>query len=71
VAEPLEAEPEKLIPADESPVVARLRTRARLTSEEIEAYRRRRQRTPVWLWVIIAGGLLVSLVLLLILALKG
>jgi len=71
VAEPLEAEPEKLIPADESPVVARLRTRARLTSEEIEAYRRRRQRTPVWLWVIIAGGLLVSLVLLLMLALKG
>ncbi len=57
-------------PLDEGPevVVPRLAGRSRLSDEEIEAYRRRRQRTPLWLWLVIAGGLLISLVLVVVLA---
>jgi len=71
VAKPLDEGPEATIPEGESPAVARLRARSRLSGEDLEAYRRRRQRTPLWLWLIIGGGLLISAVLLVVLALRG
>lgn len=71
VAKPLDDERKTEIPAGQSPAVARLRARARLSAEQIEAYRHRRQRTPLWLWLVIAGGLLIALVLLIILAVGG
>ena len=49
------AEPEFSIQAD-LPVIERLRTGRVMTAEEYEAYRRRRDKTPIWVWSVIAAG---------------
>lgn len=54
----------------EDPIVARIRARASLTPEQIEAYKARRQQQPVWLWASIGGGLVLALILLILLLLS-
>ncbi len=51
----------------EDPTVARIRGRAALTPEQIEAYKTRQQQQPVWLWAMIGGGLVFALILLIVL----
>jgi len=69
VAQPLEEStptPFVIDPADD-PFVARLKARNPKTEEEIHAYRaRRKDDVPVWIWLVIGGGLLLALVLLII-----
>lgn len=71
VARPLEesSTPGFGIQAEQSPALARLRARNPLSREEIEAYRKRRKGTPIWLWATIGAGALVVIILLIILAL--
>ncbi len=42
----------------------------KLTPEEIAAYKARRNRTPVWIWAVIGGGLALCLVLAVVLLLR-
>ncbi|MBN2476251.1 MAG: serine/threonine protein kinase [Pirellulales bacterium] len=53
------------IQTDTSPALARLRARHPLSEEQIEAYRTRRGRTPVWIWATLVAGAVVCLILLL------
>ena len=71
VARPLEESSTSgfAIQAEPSPALARLRARNPLSREEIEAYRKRRKGTPIWLWATIGAGALVVIILLIILAL--
>lgn len=52
------------IDAEESPVAARLRSRAPAASDEMKSYRSRPKMPPIWIWVALAVGLIVALVLL-------
>ncbi len=69
VARPLEDTPasEFVIELGESPAVARVRTHAALTEEQIESYRTRRKGTPIWVWAALAAGAVVVLILLIML----
>jgi len=49
------AGPEFSIQAD-LPVIERLRTGRVMTPEEYQAYRRKRDKTPIWVWSVIAAG---------------
>jgi hypothetical protein len=51
----------------EDPMVARIRSRASLTPEQIEAYKARRNQQPVWLWASIGGGMVIAVILLIVL----
>ena len=55
----------------EDPMVARVRARSPLSAEQIEAYRLRRKKTPVGVWITIVSGAVIALILLLLLALNG
>lgn len=69
IAEPAEPDdnpiPEFITPT-ESPVVNRRRGK-RLSKEEIEAYRARRNAAPLWLWITIATGSILAFVLIVVL----
>jgi serine/threonine protein kinase len=73
VAKPLEESPasEIVIHTDGPPALARLRARQPLSREQIEAYRGRRRRTPMWLWATIGAGVVMALILLIALLVKG
>ncbi len=62
---------EFIIQANEEPMVARIRARAGLTPEQIEAYRSRRGRQPWWLWLGIGVGLVFVVILAILLLLVG
>ncbi len=64
VAKPLEADhPARLIDSGESPVVARIRAKAHVSPQQIERYRRRANALPVWIWIVLGAGCVLSLVL--------
>jgi serine/threonine-protein kinase len=73
VAKPLQDSPasEVVIQTGGSPAMARLRKGEPLTEEQIEAYRARRRRTPIWLWASIAAGVVMVLILLVALLTSG
>ena len=56
---------------EESPVVARLRARHRVTAGQAEAYHPHPKSTPLWVWITIAAGSLLALILLVIFLLSG
>ncbi len=56
-----------VLPVGEDPMVARIRARASLTPEQIEAYKARRNQQPAWLWVSIGAGLVFALILFVVL----
>ncbi len=51
----------------EDPMVARIRSRASLTPEQIEAYKSRQNQQPVWLWASIGIGLAIAVILFIVL----
>ncbi len=71
LSEPKAAAPvspgEFIFQANEDPLVARIRARAALTPEQVEAYKARRNQQPLWLWAAIGGGLVVVVILALLL----
>jgi serine/threonine-protein kinase len=70
VQPPGEQDPERAIPeflsSTDTPLAARRRSK-RLSKEEIEAYRARRNAAPLWLWVTIAIGFALTLMLMVVL----
>jgi serine/threonine-protein kinase len=69
-AEP-EADAFRFLAQDDSPALARFRSRYQLSSEQVEAYRARRKGPPVWVWAAIGVGGLLALALLVILVVGG
>ena len=57
------------LPVAESPAVSRLRAQAQLTPKDVEAYRRRRKKLPIWIWLVLGGCCLLTVILSLILVL--
>ena len=55
--------PQELSPLRESASLVSVLLDTKLTPEEIAAYKARRNRTPMWVWAMIAGGLALCLIL--------
>ncbi|MDZ7615812.1 MAG: serine/threonine-protein kinase [Patescibacteria group bacterium] len=55
---------------NEDPMVARIRSRAALTPEQVEAYQARRNQQPVWLWASIGVGAALVVILFIVLLLR-
>jgi len=56
---------------NDSPVLDRIRAQHPMTSEEIEAYRRRRKGNPIWVWAVIGVGCVVALILAVVVLTSG
>ena len=71
IAEPVENDPALVafLTSAQSPAVTRIRAQARLTMQDVETYRRRKKTLPIWVWVVLGGSCLLTLVLALILIL--
>jgi serine/threonine protein kinase len=65
IAEPAEEElaPVEFLVGAESPAVARLRAQARLAGKDLETRRRRGKTLPIWVWVVLGGSCLLTLIL--------
>jgi tRNA A-37 threonylcarbamoyl transferase component Bud32 len=52
--------------SQESPVLARLRSRHQMTAEQARAYHGHRDEIPLWVWIVVGAGTLLALVLLVV-----
>jgi eukaryotic-like serine/threonine-protein kinase len=64
-AEPVEDDPSPVafLAGAESPAVSRLRAKAHLTMQDVETYRQREKTLPIWVWVVLGGSCLLTLIL--------
>ena len=71
IAEPVEDDPAPVdfLAGAESPAVSRLRAQAHLTTQDLETYREREKTLPIWVWGVLGGCCLLTLILSLILIL--
>ena len=71
IAEPVEDDPAPVdfLAGAESPAVSRLRAQAHLTTQDVETYRQREKTLPIWVWVVLGGCCLLTLILSLVLIL--
>ena len=71
IAEPVEDQPAPVdfLAGTESPAVSRLRAQARLTTQDVQSYRRRGKPLPIWVWLVLGGCCLLTLILSLVLIL--
>jgi hypothetical protein len=76
IREKVDEEPERadvldFLAREESPIVARLRSRHQVTTEELRAYEGHHKETPLWVWVVIGAGTLLALILLVVFVIGG
>ena len=62
--------PQQISPLKESASLVSVLLDTKLTPEEIAAYKARRNRAPMWVWAMIAGGLALCLILAIALLLR-
>ena len=72
IAEPIEDHPAPVdfMAGAESPAVSRLRAQAHLTPQDVETYRQQEKSLPIWVWGVLGGCCLLTLILSLILILS-